>query len=72
MNKVIMLIIDIIYSFVLQGDIVTCSNTWLYVWSVNGTPIVHEKTASAVSGQILCCTVSEVSSFHYDSSLYSV
>ena len=41
----------------------TCSSAHLFVWSINGTPIVHETNASATSGQILACAVSEVNEY---------
>eukprot|EP00795_Rhopilema_esculentum_P008037 gene8037-13951_t len=44
----------------LTGDIVTCSSTWLYVWSINGIPILHENISSDVYCHILACAVSEV------------
>ena len=38
----------------------TCAGTHLYVWSINGQLLVYENTSPAISGQILCCAVSEV------------
>jgi len=43
----------------LTGDIVSCAGTHIYVWSVNGQLLVQENTSQAISGQILCCTLSE-------------
>ncbi|XP_068245244.1 WD repeat and FYVE domain-containing protein 3 isoform X2 [Palaemon carinicauda] len=39
------------------GDIATCAGTWLYVWSINGTPIASVNTALGAHSplqQILC------------------
>eukprot|EP00794_Sanderia_malayensis_P012330 gene12330-13603_t len=47
----------------LTGDIITCSFTWIYVWSINGTPLVHANM-TASSGQILACTMSKMNEWN--------
>nr|XP_032805834.1 WD repeat and FYVE domain-containing protein 3-like isoform X3 [Petromyzon marinus] len=44
----------------LTGDIVSCSGTSLFVWSVNGEPLASASSASGPGQHVLCCAVSEV------------
>ena len=44
----------------LQGDIVTCAGTYLYLWSINGQLVVEENTSLRPSNAIHCCLMSEV------------
>ncbi|XP_072439291.1 WD repeat- and FYVE domain-containing protein 4 [Chiloscyllium punctatum] len=43
----------------LTGDIATCAGTFLYLWTINGQPIVSVNTASDPTEEILCCCFTE-------------
>ncbi|XP_048472141.1 WD repeat- and FYVE domain-containing protein 4 [Rhincodon typus] len=44
----------------LTGDIASCAGTFLYLWTINGQPIVSVNTSLDPTEGILCCCFTEV------------
>ena len=44
----------------LQGDIVSCTQSNIYLWTINGELLVKTAISKAAYSSITCCTMSEV------------